>query len=157
MRDVRVEAVLTKACPLEVFEKLKDFESYADHTSAVRSVVVTTEADGTRTSDWTVAFRNGEMHWTERDIVDQQALTLTFDQVDGDFERFSGVWQVTPAGQDTTVAFAAAFDLGMPSLDYTVGPLAEQALQETVTAILLGVLGNDLVIDSGDNASPTLG
>lgn len=149
MRHVEIEALLPGSEPLAVFDRLKDFQHYPDYTDAVREVTVHTEPDGTLVSDWSVNFRNGELRWTERDVVDPGNLTLGFEQIDGDFERFDGAWTVMAAGADTTVRFSADFDLGMPSLERIIDPIAERTLRENISAILLGLLGDALVFVAG--------
>ncbi|GHE15480.1 type II toxin-antitoxin system RatA family toxin [Streptomyces alanosinicus] len=149
MRHVEIEALLPGSDPLAVFDRLKDFQRYPEHTDAVREVTVRAERDGTLWSEWSVNFRNGELRWTERDVVDRPNLTLGFEQIDGDFERFDGSWTVLAAGADTTVRFAADFDLGMPSLERIIDPIAERTLRENISAILVGLLGDALVFVTG--------
>ncbi|SOE07561.1 type II toxin-antitoxin system RatA family toxin [Streptomyces sp. Ag109_G2-15] len=152
MRHVAIEALLPGSDPLTVFERLKDFERYPAHTDAVREVTVRTEPDGTLLSEWSVNFRNGELRWSERDTVDTANLALRFEQVDGDFERFDGAWTVLGTGDDTTVRFAADFDLGMPSLERIIDPIAERTLRENISAILVGLLGDTLVFATAMDA-----
>ena len=79
--------------------------------------------------------------WTERDVVDPAARRIDFEQVDGDFVVFTGVWAVEPDGDGVTVRFTASFDLGMPSLAPMVDPIAVRTLVDNVQAILRGLLG----------------
>lgn len=149
MRTVAIETLVPATEAGAVFARICDFECYADHTDAVREVRVTTSADGALDSDWSVNFRNGVLCWSERDHIDHAARTITFTQLDGDFETFEGDWAVEPAGADVTVRFTARFDLGMPSLAAIVDPIAEQALRDNLHAILRGLLGDEVVFLDG--------
>jgi ribosome-associated toxin RatA of RatAB toxin-antitoxin module len=149
MRNVVIETVVPaahgEADADEVFAKIKDFGQYPKYTDAVREVVITTRADGAVDSQWSVNFRNGVLCWSERDWIDDATRGIKFTQLEGDFERFEGTWQVDAEAADVTVRFTADFDLGMPSLAAIIDPIAERALRDNMQAILRGLLGEDLV------------
>ncbi|WP_326653403.1 MULTISPECIES: SRPBCC family protein [unclassified Streptomyces] len=141
MPEVTVDALVTGTSAAAVFERLRDFASYPRYTDAVRQVVVTGVDADTVHSDWSVNFRNGVLCWSERDRIDAAALTIDFAQSDGDFDRFEGSWCVRQDDESVTVRFAAAFDLGIPSLAAIIDPIATRALTESITSILRGLLG----------------
>ena len=141
MPSVAVTAAVPDAEPDEVFSAVADFGSYAEHTDAVREVVVRPAADGGGESDWEVNFRSGVLAWTERDTVDPAARRIDFEQVDGDFAVFTGTWSVEPDRDGSVVRFTASFDLGMPSLAPMIDPIAVRTLVDNVRAILSGLLG----------------
>ncbi|WP_190819714.1 type II toxin-antitoxin system RatA family toxin [Saccharopolyspora pogona] len=148
MPTVTVESLVPTAIGSDadtVFSALCDTERFADQTDEVRSVTVTARQDGTQDSEWAVTFRNGILCWSERDQIDQFARTITFRQLDGDFERFDGEWAVDESGSDTVVRFTAHFDLGMSSLAAIIDPIAEGALRASIQSILRGLLGEELV------------
>ncbi|MTD53773.1 type II toxin-antitoxin system RatA family toxin [Amycolatopsis pithecellobii] len=145
MRRIRLEALVPKADAAVVFERIRDFPRYADHTDAVREVRVERIDGDVLTSTWSVNFRNGLLCWRERDHIDGDAMHIAFAQIDGDFDRFDGSWQLAQVGEDVTVVFVAAFDLGMPSLAAIIDPIAERALREHTEAVLRGLLGEEIV------------
>jgi ribosome-associated toxin RatA of RatAB toxin-antitoxin module len=149
MRNVVIETVVPaaqgEADADEVFAKIKDFGEYPKYTEAVREVIITTREDGAVDSQWSVNFRNGVLCWSERDWIDDATRSIKFTQLDGDFERFQGTWQVDASATNVTVRFTAEFDLGMPSLAAIIDPIAERALIDNMQAILRGLLGEDLV------------
>jgi ribosome-associated toxin RatA of RatAB toxin-antitoxin module len=159
MRTVLIETLVPGADADAVFARICDFESYADHTDAVREVIVTARADGALDSEWSVNFRSGVLCWSERDHIDHTARTIVFTQLDGDFEVFEGEWAVEAAHADATVRFTARFDLGMPSLAAIIDPIAEQALQDNMHAILRGLLGDGVVFldDSCESVASSIG
>ena len=140
MPDVAVTATVPGSCPDAVFATVADFASYAQHTDAVREVVVRPVDSGTE-SDWEVNFRSGVLAWTERDVVDPAGRRIAFEQLDGDFAAFTGSWAIEPDGDGAIVRFEAFFDLGMPSLAPMIDPIAARTLTENVRAILGGLLG----------------
>jgi ribosome-associated toxin RatA of RatAB toxin-antitoxin module len=142
-RDVEIAALVPDADAAEVFAVLADFERYPELTATVREVEMGNELDGGVDSTWSVNFRNGILRWTERDVVDRDALTITFTQTRGDFATFEGRWRVAPLGDDVTVRFEVTFDLGMPTLDPLIGPVAHRAMVDSIRSIITGVTGSD--------------
>jgi ribosome-associated toxin RatA of RatAB toxin-antitoxin module len=153
MRHVEIETLVADADADAVFGRVRDFTHYADYTDAVREVTVSSEADGVVCSEWSVYFRNGVLCWSERDRIDAAARTITFEQVDGDFDQFNGTWSVQPDGDDVRVVFTASFDLGMPSLAAIIDPIAERTLRENMQSIIRGLLGQDVVFADSGSAS----
>lgn len=153
MRYVEIETLVPAADADVVFDRVCDFTHYAEYTDAVREVIVGPAVDGMIESEWSVYFRNGILCWSERDYIDRDARAIAFEQLDGDFDQFSGTWSVEPVGDDVRVVFTASFDLGMPSLAPIIDPIAERTLRENMQSILRGLLGQDIVFVDSDSAS----
>jgi ribosome-associated toxin RatA of RatAB toxin-antitoxin module len=140
MRRVELDAVVVATDPATVLENVVRFERYPDLAPHVRSTVVHREpsnSDGT--SDWELDFRNGVLRWTERDLLLRDRNRVEFEQVDGDFETFSGHWDLAEDGADCTVAFRCDFDFGIDSLAGILDPIAERVIRETVAWALVGL------------------
>lgn len=145
MRHVTLEVLVPSADADTVFARISDFEQYAKYTSAVREITIDDVSDGTSTSTWSVNFRKGVLRWRERDRMDPIARRIEYEQIDGDFERFAGTWQISQAEGAVKVVFTATFDLGIPTLALIIDPIAERALSENIKAILVGLLGADII------------
>lgn len=140
MQIVHITALAPRVDADEVFDRIRDFARYPEHSADVRHVTVIAQADGTRTSHWSVNLRGDVRCWSQIDRIDRARRLLAFERVDGDFAFLEGEWTVNPAGADTQVGFTAVFDLGIPSLAEIVGPAAERTLRR----ILRGLLGDDV-------------
>ncbi|GAA3308531.1 type II toxin-antitoxin system RatA family toxin [Streptomyces cinereospinus] len=154
---IRVEGLLDNRDADEVFDRVRDFERYADHTDTVREVTVTAADAGTVDSAWAVNFRGGVLRWTERDVVDTATRTVTFEQLTGDFARFVGTWDVRRAGDDVVVLFSCEFDMGIPSLEPIINPVAMRALVDSIGLILRGLLGEDIELTSSYRDTAAVG
>jgi ribosome-associated toxin RatA of RatAB toxin-antitoxin module len=84
------------------------------------------------------------MSWTEEDVFDPSNYTISFNQIEGDVEHFSGQWKVQNQEDDCLILFLAEFDMGIPSLSQILDPIAIQALQENITAIIRGLFGEEV-------------
>ncbi|MCP9944756.1 SRPBCC family protein [Streptomyces somaliensis] len=139
MRNASVVLRIHGVDPRAVFERVHDFARYPDFTDVVRSVTVHEISREEEASDWEVYFRNGILRWTEADRFDREALVISFEQVDGDFEEFSGSWRITADGPDSLVSFSADFDFGIPSLAGILDPVAQRVFKETIARVVFGL------------------
>ena len=153
---VSVEAVAAVDAD-EAYRRLIDFDRYPELTSTVLSVDVEHGgADDVLLSSWAVNFRGGILHWTERDSLHRATRVLTFEQIVGDLDVFTGRWQVLPDPVGCRVTFDAELDMGIPSLAAIIDPIARNALRDNVLLILSGLLGN-LRTPAGDPLEPSGG
>ncbi|WP_405915184.1 type II toxin-antitoxin system RatA family toxin [Streptomyces sp. NBC_00728] len=150
MRSAHVTLGVPGVSPQAAFARVRDFAAYPDLVDVVRSVTVRHTSDTDESSDWEVYFRNGILRWTETDRFDPAALTIVFEQIDGDFEEFSGSWVITADGDGCRIAFDTAFDFGIPSLAGILDPVAERVFKETIARVVRGLFPNAEVI--GDEA-----
>lgn len=141
MREVILSARLPEGDPVAVFETLVKFERYPELVETVRSVTVSRATPTEIDSQWSVFFRKGILHWGERDHLDRDKLTITFEQTDGDFEVMYGSWRVLPTADGCDIRFHSAFDFGVTSIESIVEPIAARVLRENVELILIGLLG----------------
>ena len=107
MRTVRLRLHVPRKSASDVYATLADFERYPQLCEAVKNVTVTDVSERLTVSQWEVAFRAGLLRWTEEDILDPGALTITFHQVEGDIAAFDGSWQCVDAAQGSEVLFSA--------------------------------------------------
>jgi ribosome-associated toxin RatA of RatAB toxin-antitoxin module len=143
MRHVKLRALLRAVTPQEALEGVIRFERYAELAPHVQSSVVHTDAaTGAGRSSWELHFRSGLLRWSESETVDRERLLVSFEQDGGDFEQFRGQWQIAAEGSDSTVAFDADFDFGIPSLEGILNPIAERVITETVAWALNGLFSD---------------
>jgi ribosome-associated toxin RatA of RatAB toxin-antitoxin module len=163
MRTVTLTAHVPDTDLATAFARVGDFARYpALVPDVVRSVTVEPSAPGEPVvSAWEVFFRNGLLCWTEADHLHPETATIDFAQTVGDFEEFTGGWQLSTVLVDGTpyvrVLFTADFDFGVPSLASIIDPVAERVLVETITAILRGLFVTVHVdVDVDGDAVPAL-
>jgi ribosome-associated toxin RatA of RatAB toxin-antitoxin module len=122
-------------------EALADMEGYVELSPSIERIDVTEQPDGTKVSEWDVEFRGGLMTWSQRDVLDREARTLRFTQIEGDSERWEGGWSTEPDGNGCRVRFEADFELGIPSLAEQLTPIAARALYDVIGEVIRGALG----------------
>jgi ribosome-associated toxin RatA of RatAB toxin-antitoxin module len=151
MREVTLLARLPGGDPAEVFETLVRFDRYAELVETVRSIEIQRVTPTEMDSRWSVFFRKGILHWGERDYLDRGALTITFEQTDGDFDVMDGSWQILPTADGCDITFRTTFDFGVTSIESIVEPIAARVLRENIELILIGLLGEGISFpDTGE-------
>lgn len=141
MREFKIRTFVTQPDPGRVFEVLGDFRRYPEHGTTVRSVRMIEEPGRPPRSAWEVDFRGGILRWVEEDEFDREHLAISYRQTEGDIEYFTGTWRIEPAEGGCVVDFTSRFDLGIPTMDEVLDPIAEEALHENIEAIMAGLFG----------------
>ena len=144
--SVVMHAVLPGGNARKAYERLADFTAYPTFTDTVRTVAVTALSPTEVESAWEVNFRKGILVWSERDHLDPVRRRIAFEQITGDFARFTGSWLVVDGDGPVRVEFSSRFDLGIASLAALIDPVACAALRDAIRDILLGLFGPEIEI-----------
>jgi ribosome-associated toxin RatA of RatAB toxin-antitoxin module len=142
VRSMEMRGRLLGVEPSEAFDRLADFEKYAEHAPSIRSIEVERVDERTLRTKWNVNFRGGTMRWTEEDRLDPEAKRIDYDLVEGSLKKFSGAWEVKDADDGgSEVRFTCDFEVGMPAMASLIDPLAERAIRDNIEEILRGLFG----------------
>jgi ribosome-associated toxin RatA of RatAB toxin-antitoxin module len=157
MRSVRLDVTVPGTDADTAYAVIADFSRYPELAPAVRSVAVSDLGDNSSVSRWEVNFRNGVLRWVEEDTFHPETRTIEFHQLEGDVDVFDGYWSCAPTEGGARVVFAADIDLGIPSLAAALEPIAARTLVENTVAIVQGLLGDGIVVESAttDATSPS--
>lgn len=140
MRHVDLQLSLAGRRAAQIYPLLCDFERYPTYTDQVQSVQVVAGGDDHTVSTWEVSFNRGLLRWTEEDRFDRTRHVIDFRQLQGDVDAFHGRWALHDDEHGCVVQFTADLDLGLPGLEGMLGPIAERALRDNVSAIIHGLL-----------------
>ncbi|MFE3578247.1 type II toxin-antitoxin system RatA family toxin [Streptomyces vinaceus] len=137
-----VEVTLPIQAPAaDAWRAVTRLEDYADYMENVESVTVlgATPA-GARTSEWSVLLKGSVLEWVEEDELDEERRVMSFSQVSGDLDEFTGYWRVDDAGDGTSVVvFSVDFEIGIPLLADMLNPVAAKALRENSEHMLRAI------------------
>jgi len=142
MRTVRLRLHVPHKPASDVYATLADFERYPELCDAVQSVAVIAVSENRTMSRWEVTFRAGLLRWTEEDVFDPGALSITFRQLEGDIAVFDGSWTCVDTAQGSEILFSARLDMGIPSLADALEPIAVRTLIDNIASIVRGLLGS---------------
>ncbi|MER7165655.1 SRPBCC family protein [Micromonospora sp. NPDC000207] len=158
MRTVNLHAVIPAAAPLTVFDEIVRFDRYPELAPHVQSATVhQTLPEPVGRSSWELHFRSGLLRWEEEERFLRDQLRVDFTQTDGDFDSFTGSWQLGDHPDGTELRFQAEFDFGIPSLEGILDPIAERVIRETVAWVVVGLFDGVRLSDGvlGDAVTAT--
>jgi|HubBroStandDraft_6_1064221.scaffolds.fasta_scaffold231853_1 ribosome-associated toxin RatA of RatAB toxin-antitoxin module len=133
--------------PDEVFRTLADYERYPELTEAVLRASVEEGDEGHERCTWEVKFRRGILIWTEDGIVDPIQRRIDFSLVEGDLDSLDGHWRVAEAPGGSLIIFDCRFDMGIPTLEHLIEPVAADTLRDNVVDMCEGLFGATEVVD----------
>ncbi len=126
------------AAPAEaVWDTIVAIERYPTMMDSVRGVDILTDDGTNRTSFWSVLLKGSVLEWSEREVLDREAWTITFEQFDGDLEAFGGYWRLTSIDDAVTdIEMSVDFEIGIPLLAEMLNPVAARALHDNSLRML---------------------
>ncbi|MFP3991448.1 SRPBCC family protein [Streptomyces sp. E11-3] len=155
MRHVELEALIPTERASTVFDSVRRWERYPELAPHVNATTVHATLPATDcSSSWELHFRSGLLRWTEDDVFLPEQGEIRFEQTDGDFDSFTGVWSLTEQGDDVAVRFEADFDFGIPSLEGILDPIAERVIKETVAWALSGLFPSTRIAGATELSTP---
>ena len=133
-----IEVAERLQAPIEkVWELVRDVEGYPQRMEPVRDIQILESAGTGKLVAWEVELKGSILKWVEREEQDPAAYRLSYQQVDGDLERFDGYWQLTSEAPDVTEAVLVVhFEIGIPMLKDMLEPVAERAIRENSSRML---------------------
>lgn len=142
MRQVDVVIAARDHSPDEVFATISDYSRYSELTDAVLGVDVTRLEGGRDRCTWEVKFRRGILIWTEEGVTDPDRRRIEFSLVSGDLDHLVGHWQVDEIGHGSAITFHCEFDMGIPTLEHLIEPIAADTLRDNIVNMCEGLFGD---------------
>lgn len=135
-----VERSIVIAGPIaSVYELAKNMEAYPDFMPDVESVKIVEKDEGSAVTEWETNVDGTPILWTERDVFDDVNHTITYQLLEGDLEKFEGMWRFEATDEGTRVTLSVDFDFGIPELTGLIGPTLEQKVGENSDMMLQGM------------------
>lgn len=125
--------------PAAAFALAKNMEDYPRFMKDVVYLKVLERDDSSQISEWHARLQGRILRWKERDVFDETALTITYQQTEGDLKRFEGAWSFVPAGEGTKITLTVDFDLGIPMLAPLLDPVASLVVKRNCQDMLAGM------------------
>jgi uncharacterized membrane protein len=141
----RLESSIVINAPRDaVIAVARDNEAFPEYMADVHSLSVLEKSpDGLRmVTDWVgiVPKFGNKIHWVEEDVWDLNEGTCTFRQLQGDYEKFEGVWTFAAEGPNTT-RFSSLLDyeLEIPLVGALIKTIVQKVVQSNLDATLKAI------------------
>lgn len=136
-----VTAKIDIQAPLEkVYALARDIEAFPDFMPDVQEVkIIEKREDGYQKSQWTGIVREFKrtIKWTEEDYWDDVQHICTFQQTEGDFTEYRGVWRFSEnADRGTHVELELTYAYEVPLIGSLIQGLLQRKMQENCDNML---------------------
>ncbi|ONI92994.1 hypothetical protein ALI22I_00745 [Saccharothrix sp. ALI-22-I] len=143
MREVNVAVAAPGHTSEDAYRIVADYKRYPDVAESVLGVEIEDLGDGRERCTWEVKFRRGILRWTEEGVHDEAEHRIDFALVEGDLDEMKGHWLIEDApGGGSVIRFWSRFDMGIPTLEHLIEPVAADTLRANVVDILHGLFGS---------------
>lgn len=134
-----VRTIVIEGEPRAVYELAKDMEAYPDYMPDVESVKVVSRGVDTTVTEWVTDIDGTPFLWTEEDRFDDQSLRIDYALIEGDLDKFEGVWTFQERDGGTEVRLSVSYDFGLPELTELIGPTLHEKVEENCEMMLAGM------------------
>lgn len=122
-----------------IYELAKDMEQYPQFMPDVESVKVVQREPARTVTEWETSVDGTPIYWTEEDLFDDQNFTIEYRLIEGDLDKFEGVWKFLEAEGGTQVVLTVDYDFGIPELTQLIGPTLQEKVGENSEMMLQGM------------------
>ncbi|MGA7355912.1 MAG: aromatase/cyclase [Candidatus Cybelea sp.] len=132
-----VESTIVIDAPARtVYELAKDQERFPQFMPDVETVTVLERRPGGVIAHWKTLVEEAPIEWTEEDRFDDGALRIDYKLIEGDLDKFEGVWTFEHRDGRTHVVLGVDYDFGVPTLAELIGPTLEKKVRENSEMML---------------------
>lgn len=119
----------------------KEMEKYPQYMESVQEVrILTTDPiENSTITQWVTNVDGRLIRWTEKDVFDDEAKTISYRQISGDLKKFEGEWRFQSVDGGTRVTLTVAFEFGIPMLSGLLNPILKKKTQANCDAMLLAI------------------
>jgi ribosome-associated toxin RatA of RatAB toxin-antitoxin module len=119
----------------------KEMEKYPQYMESVQEVrILTTDPlENSTITQWVTNVDGRLIRWTEKDVFDDEAKTISYRQISGDLKKFEGEWRFQSVDGGTRVTLTVAFEFGIPMLAGLLNPILKKKTQANCDAMLLAI------------------
>lgn len=123
----------------DVYELAKDMERYPEFMPDVESVKVIKREPNLTVTEWETSVDGTPIMWTEQDIFDDKNFTIEYQLIEGDLDKFEGIWKFENTPDGTRVTLTVDYDFGIPELTNLIGPTLAEKVGENSEMMLQGM------------------
>lgn len=132
--------IIVDASQERLAQELYRVEAFPQYMHDVEEVVILERSKDRQISAWRVNIDGVELAWQEEDRIFSDEGRMEYRILQGDFDIFEGVWQLTPEGNNgrraTRVQLTVEYDLGLPAFEELIGEILEIKVRRNTKSLL---------------------
>lgn len=99
----------------QVYNILKNIEQFPKFMRDVRKIEVIENKPSGLVTLWEVNIDGAMVTWKEEDIFDDEATSVKFKMLEGDYIVYSGTWDINSLSHKTKISLFVNIDWGVPA------------------------------------------
>lgn len=125
----------------EIFEIAQNVEEYPLFMHSIKEVRILEREGDRRITQWTARVEElgRTMSWKEEDIWDREKKECYFRLIEGDFNKYEGVWTFQSKGDTTVVRLKIEYEMHIPLIGALLQGLIRRKVEESATDMLEGL------------------
>jgi ribosome-associated toxin RatA of RatAB toxin-antitoxin module len=132
-------SIVVDAPARRVYELAKDQERFPEFMPDVESVKIVERTADRIVSRWKTLVEEAPIEWTEEDVFDDDGLSVRYKLLEGDLDKFEGIWRFVDGDGRTNVTLVVDYDFGVPTLAELIGPTLHKKVNENAEMMLAGL------------------
>jgi coenzyme Q-binding protein COQ10 len=132
-------SIVVDAPARRVYELAKDQERFPEFMPDVESVKIVERTADRIVSRWKTLVEEAPIEWTEEDVFDDDGLSVRYKLLEGDLDKFEGIWRFVDGDGRTNVTLVVDYDFGVPTLAELIGPTLHKKVKENAEMMLAGL------------------
>ncbi len=135
-KEIEIQAPLEK-----VFAIAKNVEDYPHFMPSIKAVRVLEEEGDRRVTEWTARVEElgRTISWKEEDIWDEERWECRFRSLEGDFQKYEGIWIFQKRGNITSVSLKIDYEMHIPLIGALLQGLIRRKVEESARDMLEGL------------------
>jgi ribosome-associated toxin RatA of RatAB toxin-antitoxin module len=125
--------------PMRAYEYARDMERFPDYMPDVESVKVLERKNNGTVTEWVTNVEGTPIIWIEEDIFDDDHKTISYRLIEGDLDKFEGLWSFNARDEGTEIILGVDFDFGIPHLEELIGSTLKTKVQDNSDMMLKGM------------------
>lgn len=137
-----IEKEIEISAPLEeIFEIAQNVEDYPRFMPSIKSVRILEKEGNRRITEWIARVEElgRTIKWKEEDFWDDRLKECRFRLLEGDFNRYEGIWTFQRKGDATLVRLKIEYEMHIPLIGALLQGLIRRKVEESATDMLEGL------------------
>lgn len=137
-----IEKEIEINAPLEdIFSIAQDVEDYPHFMPSIKSVQILEKEGNRRVTQWIARVEElgRTISWKEEDFWDEERKECRFRLLEGDFNRYEGIWTFHRVGDSTLVRLKIEYEMHIPLIGALLQGLIKRKVEESATDMLEGL------------------
>jgi uncharacterized membrane protein len=135
-KEIEIQAPFEK-----VFQIAKDVEDYSQFIPSIKSVRILEQEGNRRITEWVgrVEELGRTITWKEEDFWDEERGECRFRSLEGDFNKYEGIWLFQKKGDTTLVSLRIEYEMHIPLIGALLQGLIRRKVEESARDMLEGL------------------